>query len=173
MDSYNVPRDFLALNLDIDSYDLFVLIKLLKKYQPKIIISEINEKIPYPVKFTVKYDDLHSWKGDHFFGYSINCLEHVLTKFNYKVLNVIYNNVVLIKNEEFNNIGNLEEAFKDGYVNAEERKNIFSWNNNVNHWLDLDEQTVIKEINLFFEKYKNQYLIGDECNKIIKDFLNE
>ena len=64
---FKVPQNFDVLNLDIDSYDLFVVKKLLNSYQPKIISMEINEKIPPPIYFTVTYDENHFWKADHFF----------------------------------------------------------------------------------------------------------
>jgi len=47
LQAFEVPANFSVLNLDIDSYDLRVLEKLLvSKYRPAIITMEINEKIP-------------------------------------------------------------------------------------------------------------------------------
>jgi len=44
--SYNVPINFDVLKIDIDGYDLEVIRVILSKYKPRIIIAEINEKIP-------------------------------------------------------------------------------------------------------------------------------
>ncbi|HEX8116589.1 MAG TPA: hypothetical protein VF521_04905, partial [Pyrinomonadaceae bacterium] len=41
-----VPFDFGVLSLDIDSYDYWVLDAVLKQYRPRVVVTEINEKIP-------------------------------------------------------------------------------------------------------------------------------
>ncbi|MFA6918687.1 MAG: hypothetical protein WC244_01050 [Patescibacteria group bacterium] len=45
------PKDFAFLSFDIDSYDYFVLEKLLSEFRPRLICTEINENIPPPYKF--------------------------------------------------------------------------------------------------------------------------
>ncbi|MFZ2154059.1 MAG: hypothetical protein WAV16_02395, partial [Candidatus Moraniibacteriota bacterium] len=77
------PKNFSFLNFDIDSYDFFVLEKLLSVFRPLLICVEINEKIPPPISFTVKYDELHSWNGDHFFGQSISKCNDLCVKYEY------------------------------------------------------------------------------------------
>jgi len=77
----SVPQKFTFLNLDIDSYDYFVLDKLLSSYRPRLICVEINEKIPPPIEFTVKYSPEHSWEGDHFYGQSISQLYKLCKKY--------------------------------------------------------------------------------------------
>lgn len=165
---YNVPYNFLALNLDIDSYDLFVLIKVLKRYSPKIIITEINEKIPLPVSFSVRYHKDWYWKKDHFFGYSISCLEPVLKRFGYYIHSLVYNNVILIKGNR--NI-NIEREYKRGYLLADRRKGVFPWNNNVEYWQTLNAESLKKEIKKYCKKYKGSFAIGKVCENLIKTHL--
>ena len=51
------------LNIDIDSYDLEVLVTILENsYKPDIVSIEINEKIPPPIYFKVTYDENISGK---------------------------------------------------------------------------------------------------------------
>ena len=168
LEEFHTPLNFLALNLDIDSYDLFVLINLLKKYSPEIIISELNEKIPMPINFSVTYRKDWGWKGDHFYGYSLNCLEPVLKHFNYTIHTVAYNNVILTKGK---NTNDLTAAFEKGYENAAERKNIFYWNNNVDHWHSLEKKNAENEIRNYFRKYDN-FVIGEECKTLITEYLD-
>ena len=59
LSEFDVPQNFDILNLDIDSYELFVISNLLQSFRPKIISMEINEKIPPPIYFTVNYDENH------------------------------------------------------------------------------------------------------------------
>ena len=93
---FDVPENFDLLNLDIDSYDLFVVKGLLDSFQPKIISMEINEKIPPPIYFTVTYDEKHFWEGDHFFGCSLQAAYQELCKFNYELHTLLYNNAIFI-----------------------------------------------------------------------------
>lgn len=72
------PKEFDFLNLDIDGYDYFVLDQILSNYRPKLVCTEINEKIPPPIKFTVKWDASYIWAGDHFYGQSISQLNVLL-----------------------------------------------------------------------------------------------
>ena len=52
----SMSSDF--LNLDIDSYDLEVMKKILEKnFRPKVISMEINEKIPPPIYFAAKFNE--------------------------------------------------------------------------------------------------------------------
>ena len=60
LNEFDVPQNFDILNLDIDSYDLFVIKKLLESYRPKIISMEINEKIPPPISVSYKHLTLHT-----------------------------------------------------------------------------------------------------------------
>ena len=173
LDEFDTPKNFLALNLDIDSYDLFVLINLLKEFQPKIIISEINEKIPPPINFSVKYDDTWKWQVNHFYGYSISCLNLVLKHFNYHVHKLTFANIILLKGNEEDKIQDLTQFYKEGYVNAKGRKDFFTWNTNVEHWQDLKPDILEKEIKEFFKKYENNLVIGEECEELIKKYLNE
>lgn len=167
---HNTPTNFLVLNLDIDSYDLFVLINILKYYSPEIIISEINEKIPPSIKFSVNYHKGWSWKGDHFFGYSISCLEPVLKHFGYRIHKLIYNNVILVKNDSKINI---EGSYKDGYLMAKSREELFNHNADVEYWQGLNPKKLKKEIREYFNKYKGKYVIGKKCENLIKKYIKE
>src|SRR5262245_43040844 len=85
LDAFDVPQRFGVLNLDIDSYDYFVLQALLKNFRPAIIIAEINEKIPPPLEFTVLFDDKHAWDQSHFYGQSISQLSKLCTTHRYSI----------------------------------------------------------------------------------------
>ncbi|MEO7425109.1 MAG: hypothetical protein ABI036_07970, partial [Fibrobacteria bacterium] len=69
------PHEFGFLNLDIDSYDHYVLESILSGYRPSLICAEINEKVPPPIRFTVKWHPDHAWAQDHFFGQSLSILD--------------------------------------------------------------------------------------------------
>ena len=119
-----VPDGF-YLSLDIDGYDYFVLDTILSQYSPSVIISEINEKIPAPIKFAVQYVPGYFWDGTHYFGYSISMLEELLEKYGYMIKSLDKNNVVLIKGVQTQSI---EEIYKTGYLNTTDRHTKFHYN---------------------------------------------
>ena len=156
---FKVPQNFDVLNLDIDSYDLFVIKKLLNSYKPKIVSMEINEKIPPPIYFTVTYDENHFWKADHFFGCSIQAAYDELRKFDYKLYTLVYNNAIFIPNDSTVNIPNLSvsEIYKEGYVEKTDRKEKFSYNNDVDVLLDMNQEEALDFLNDLFKNYKGKY----------------
>src|SRR6267378_2086934 len=89
--SFNIEEDFGVLCLDIDGNDYWVLDAILANFRPGLVVTEINENIPPPLRFVVKFDPkfrLHY----HFYGYSIAALEDLCEKHNYGILGLEYNN---------------------------------------------------------------------------------
>lgn len=126
LQSVGAPNDF-YLSLDIDGYDFFVLQKILTVYQPQLIISEINEKIPPPIKFTVNYNPSYWWDTSHFYGYSLSMLENIK---GYKVESLDFNNVIMTPGTQ--EIP-LEVIYRDGYWNMPKDQNAFHNHPNENH----------------------------------------
>ena len=126
LQSVGAPNDF-YLSLDIDGYDFFVLQKILTVYQPQLIISEINEKIPPPIKFTVNYNPSYWWDTSHFYGYSLSMLENIK---GYKVESLDFNNVIMTPGTQ--EIP-LEVIYRDGYWNMPKDQNAFHNRPNENH----------------------------------------
>jgi hypothetical protein len=154
------PKDFDFLNLDIDSYEYFVLDEMFKEFRPKLICLEINEKIPPPIKFTVLYDETHWWKGDHFFGLSISKAYELCIKYNYSIVELEYNNLFLIPNEiNINNSLSPEIAYENGYKNRIDRKEKMPYNFDMEELLSLSKEDSIVFINEYFAKYKGKYTI--------------
>tara|TARA_X000001382_G_scaffold10371_1_gene7158 strand:- start:11617 stop:12645 length:1029 start_codon:yes stop_codon:yes gene_type:complete len=121
LEDNNVPEGF-YLTLDIDGYDLFILEKVLTKHRPSFIVAEINIKIPPPIRFTVKEDPEHFWSNNAFYGFSIQCLDNIIKKYNYKISMLDYDNVILVPddNKEVKDIDqHILNAYMDGYVNKE------------------------------------------------------
>jgi hypothetical protein len=154
----DVPEKFGFLNLDIDGYDYFVLEQLLLKYRPTLICVEINEKIPPPIKFTIKWDPTYVWAGDHFYGQSISQLYTLCIKHKYALVELHYNNAFLVPLEcNPKSILSPEEAYKTGYLNKLDRKKFFSWNKNMEEVLTMQPAQALKFIENFFSKYKGKF----------------
>ena len=161
LNAFSCPKEFSILNLDIDSYDLFVAENLLKNgFRPQIISMEINEKIPTGICFSVLYDENHFWKGDHFYGCSLDAAANLVKPFNYSLIGLEYNNAFFVVNElALGNYNDLttKEAYESGYVLRKDRKQKFPFNTNVESWLSLDPESLIFRIHEYFEVYRGKY----------------
>ncbi len=158
---FDVPENFDLLNLDIDSYDLFVVKALLDSFQPKIISMEINEKIPPPIYFTVTYDEKHVYEGDDFYGCSLQAAYEELYKFDYKLHTLLYNNAIFISSEVSTNQQKLSitEFYINGYVDKPDRTQKFSYNKDKDVLLDMDKNSAVDFINDLYKNYAGKYLI--------------
>ena len=156
--AHGVPRDFGFLSLDIDSFDYFVLDKILGEFRPTLICAEINEKIPPPLKFTVKYIPDHWWSADHFYGQSISQLYTLTSRHKYDLVELHYNNAFLIPSE-LNTFKSLtpEEAFRKGYAGKKDRESKFPWNKDVDFLLTMSPADARNAVNQLFKKYKGKY----------------
>ncbi len=163
MNGFEVPHEFTLLNLDIDSYDLYVIDKLLKSgFKPKIISMEVNEKIPPPIFFTVDYDEAHYWQGDHFYGCSLSAASDTVKPYGYILESLQYNNAIFIRSDMANDLFDdlsVETAYDIGYRNKSDRKKLFPWNSNVDCLLDQSTHDSITFLNELFKKYNGKYTL--------------
>lgn len=126
-----VPDNFGLLSLDIDSFDYYVLWNILESYTPSVICTEINEMIPPPIIFAVEYRTDASWSGDRFQGFSIQAAKELCHRFGYRIGELHYNNLLLVKapsNAPPVSDKEIEAAYRTGYVNRSDRDKLFPWN---------------------------------------------
>jgi len=161
--SFEVPHEYELLNLDIDSYDLFVIEEMLKAgYRPKVISMEVNEKIPPPIFFTVNFDNDHYWQVDHFFGCSIEAACSVVKPFGYILESMGYNNALFIRSDlaqdQFADLS-AQDAYNQGYRNKVDRKELFPWNADMEPVLELNQTDAISFLHHYFKKYSGKYTL--------------
>jgi hypothetical protein len=156
--AYGVADDFDFLNLDIDGYDHFVLDALLADYRPRVISAEVNEKIPPPVRFTVRYDPDHAWVRDHFYGQSISTLADLAARHDYALVELSYNNAFLVP-AEHNPLPALtaEEAYRVGYLERPDRLRLFPWNEDMEPLHGLDTAGKLDFLRRYFARYEGRY----------------
>jgi hypothetical protein len=158
-DGAEVPKDFGFLNLDIDSYDYFVLEQILSAYRPLLICAEINEKIPPPLKFTVKYDPAFSWDESHFYGQSLSMLMELAKKKKYALVEVEYNNAFLVPQEHAGKFKSLsaQEGYQLGYSGKKDRLARMPWNKDMEPLQGMKPAEALRFINGYFKKYAGRY----------------
>jgi hypothetical protein len=155
------PPDFEFLSLDIDGYDHFVLDELLQDYRPQLICVEINENIPPPIRFTVDWNPNYSWAEDHFYGQSIAKLDELLTKHQYSLVRLNYNNAFLAPSE-LSPIPSLtpEEAYRTGYLDKPDRKEKFPWNEDMEPLLHMAPEEGLAFVKEYFAQYDGAYTVS-------------
>ncbi len=157
---YQIEKQPTMLSLDIDSYDYLVLEKILSQFRPRLIITEINEKIPPPIKFMVNYDPDFVLR-EHFFGYSIAWLEELCAKHGYALIDLEYNNAFLAPKELAGSRAlTAEAAYRKGYLERRDRREKFHRNENMEALHSLSPEDGVKFIRQFFAHVSDKYDIS-------------
>ena len=160
LNSYEIAQDFSVLSLDIDGNDYWVLREILSHFRPQLIVTEINEKIPPPIRFVVKYNPEFQLRH-HFFGYSIAMLSDLCEEFGYVILELEYNNAFLAPRELAGDQGlNAKTAYENGYLNRPDRKEKFSLNFDMETVYALKDQQALEFLENFYSKFKGEYFLG-------------
>jgi len=155
---HRVPREPGLLNLDIDGYDHFVLAALLEEFRPTILCAEINEKIPPPLKFTVRYDPDYVWAEDHFYGQSLSALHELATAYGYALVELHYNNAFLVPRERAAVPGLApEEAYATGYLDRPDRLELFPWNADMEELHSLTPERQLEFVEERFAQYRGKF----------------
>lgn len=155
--AHNIPRELGVLSLDIDSYDYWVLDALLEAFRPRLVVTEINEKIPPPVKFVVGYDPDFRLQH-HFFGYGIASLEDLCERHGYALIALEYNNAFLAP-RELRGVRALDAgtAYRNGYLERPDRRERFPNNSDMEALHSLAPAEAVAFLNRFFERHKGKY----------------
>ena len=160
--AYSIKEDFSVLSLDIDSYDYWVLDALLSSFRPRLIVTEINEKIPPPIRFTVKYDPDFQLTH-HFFGYSIASLAVLCERYGYALIALEYNNAFLAP-RELPGVQPLDAttAYWEGYLQRADRRTRFRQNHDMEILHSLSAEEGLKFIEQFFARHRGRYELSIE-----------
>jgi hypothetical protein len=160
LEAYRVEPDFGVLSVDIDSYDYWVLDAVLARYRPGIVVTEINEKIPPPIAFRVNYDP-NFRSREHFFGYSIACLEELCARRGYSLVELEYNNAFLAPVELAGGRAlSAEAAYNRGYLERPDRREKFHRNENMEALHSLSPEDGVRFIRQFFSDLSGKYELG-------------
>lgn len=159
---YDIERNFGVLSLDIDGNDYWVLDSILSEFRPGLIVTEINENIPPPLRFFVKFDPEFQLRY-HFFGYSIATLGDLCERHDYGILGLEYNNAFIAPRELGEaHFHDAESAYREGYLARPDRKERFSSNLNMEIVHSLSPEDAIQFLHEFYAKeVGNYYLAAD------------
>jgi hypothetical protein len=160
LNAYEIPKDFSVLSLDIDGNDYWVLRAILSQFRPQLIVTEINEKIPPPIRFAVKYNPNFQLRH-HFFGYSMAVLGDLCKEFDYAILELEYNNAFLAPKESAGERGlDADAAYRSGYLDRPDRKEKFSLNFDMETIYSLSEVQALEFLERFYAKFQGEFFLG-------------
>lgn len=95
---WKVPYQFDFLNIDIDSFDLDILEKVVPVYHPRVICTEFNGTLDPLSSVKLKYEPGYIWDETNKYGYSFGAAVKFCEKYGYKIiLNHLNQNLFLVK----------------------------------------------------------------------------
>lgn len=158
--SYGIEKDFEVLSLDIDGNDYWVLKAILAEFRPRLIVTEINEKIPPPIRFIAKYDPDFQLRH-HFYGFSIMSLADLCRQFDYAIVELEYNNAFLAPKELAGARAiDPETAYRQGYLDRRDRKEKFPLNFDLEAVHSLGPAEALDHLNDFYAKERGKYFLS-------------
>ena len=162
--AHEVPKIPGLLTLDIDSYDYFVLEKILSEYKPSIICTEITEYVPPPICFALKYVKDNTINSNCF-GQSIQMLYKLLKEHEYSIIWLEYNNVFAIHNSLFYTMTTYttltpDEAFKRGLLDRIDWQLKMPWftHSRKEIYLQKDPYMLMDILKKVFPYHENEYI---------------
>lgn len=154
------PRDPGFVSIDIDGYDHDVLDALLEHVRPALVCTEINEKVPPPVRFHVRYDDDYGWRRDHFYGHSLSSVVDLGARHGYVLVAVEYNNAFLAPAAPGVVALEVDAAYRHGYLDRPDRLERLPWNRDVEHLHSLPPDEVVAELTRLFADRTGEFTIS-------------
>ena len=152
------PREFGLLDVDIDGYDYHVLDALLAEFRPRVIVAEINEKIPPPLHFTVNWSPEYGYRNDNFFGFSASAAVELAERHGYALAQLHYNNVFLVASEHHSGAAlTAEEAYARGYAEQADRLERFPWNAEFEPLLAMEPEPARVWLDEYFAARRGEY----------------
>ena len=90
------------LSIDLDGNDLHIAEKVLAGgMRPAVIVVEYNAKFPPPIRWSIRYDPKHQWKGDDYQGASLQSFADLFGNAGYRLVacNITGVNAYFVRND--------------------------------------------------------------------------
>lgn len=157
---FGIEHNFGVLCLDIDGNDYWVLDRILSKFRPGLIVTEINENIPPPLRFVVKLNPNFQLRH-HFYGYSISMLEDLCRKYDYGILELEYNNAFLAPAELASaQFRDAAPVYREGYLSRPDRKERFASNLDMEALHSLSPEAGMVFLQKFYARESGNYYLA-------------
>lgn len=171
LEEFDIESDFGVLCLDIDGNDYWVLNAILSKFRPGLVVTEINENIPPPLRFLIKFDPEFQLRH-HFYGYSIAALGDLCEKYEYGILQLEYNNAFLAPRQLCGGgFRDAESAYREGYLEKEDRKRRFAPNLDMEILHSLSTEEGMRFLHAFYAEQTGTYYLTPDKTMFDENLL--
>ncbi len=168
----DIEKDFGVLCLDIDGNDYWVLNAILSEFRPGVVVTEINENIPPPLRFVVKFDREFQLRH-HFYGYSIAALDDLCEKHDYGILQLEYNNAFLAPREiAGNRFRDAQSSYSEGYLHRDDRKKRFASNLDMESLHSLSPEEGMRFLHAFYAEQAGHYYLTPDKTSFGEELLS-
>lgn len=162
LEDSDIEKELSVLCLDIDGNDYWVLDAILSRFRPGLVVTEINENIPPPLRFVVKFDPDFQLRY-HFYGYSISALEDLCDRLGYGILHLEYNNAFLAPKElGSGHFSDAKTVYQNGYLNRPDRKTRFASNLDMEELHSLSPEAGMQFARKFYARDAGKYHLALE-----------
>lgn len=97
---HHVCHGFDLLSIDIDSFDLDILEKVVPEFKPRVICTEFNGTLDPSLSVKLKYEPGYIWDETNKYGYSFGAAIRFCNKHGYKIiLNHVNQNLFLVRSD--------------------------------------------------------------------------
>ena len=159
LQSLDLPDVIKVLNLDIDSYDYYVLEELLKNFKFQFLILEFNPLFPMSVDFAVEFDENFEWEGGMFQGASVSMFYKLLKERGYSLIWIDGSFLLALNNLYINeSISEIEQNDIDQILDTSLKENmIYKWEKYAS-FRSLSPEEIIIKTEENFKNFGNFYL---------------
>jgi hypothetical protein len=170
---FHIEKNFGVLCLDIDGNDYWVLDAILSKFRPGLVVTEINENIPPPLRFVVRFDPDFELRY-HFYGYSIAALEDLCDKHDYGILRLEYNNAFLAPRETgVDRFRDAASVYREGYLERPDRKERFASNLDMEVLHSLSPEEGIRFLQKFYASDAGNYFLTADKESLLESIKHD
>ena len=145
------------LSLDIDSFEFEVLQSIFSAFRPTLLCVEINERVPPGIKYHALEKSVEV-PATLLSGMSLTSATDLLASFNYRPLELHYNNLFAIPKELDNQTIEMhfpertdQRLYEEGFTNRPDSFTVYPWNN---EWRPIIE-TGFKDQGVFIEQFRS------------------
>lgn len=154
-----VPHDPGFVSLDIDGYDHEVMAALLGAFRPALLCTEVNEKIPPPLRFHVRHSPGYRWRDDHFYGHSLASAHELAAAHGYALVALEYNNAFFAPTADVAEPLGVDQAYRQGYLERPDRLARLPWNRDVEHLQGLEPAAAVAEVARLFAGREDEFTL--------------
>jgi hypothetical protein len=111
--TYQCPKEFDFLSVDLDGNDYWIIEEILQRYSPKLIVAEFNASFESDCSKTIKYDSEFIWQGDNYFGFTLEAGRKLAQENGYTLmLQHADMNIFLLRNDYAKEFTSKQENFR-------------------------------------------------------------